>query len=196
MAKDRNICLDTLLEYLEENIDLEHTERVEKLHLDAISYRNISFIPISVIFPLDEDIKLFPYSEAFDDPEKMLFNELLWSFSSICNSVRLKDYFPLHIRANYGVAIMPSLFGAKHKVIDDNMPWVESFKELDAIKKIIDSGIPEFTKGLGGKILDTYEYFNYRLKEYPKCYRAIRITQPDMQGPFDIALSITFENVT
>ena len=36
--------------------------------------------------------------------------------------------------------------------------------------------------GLGKKVIETYQYYHERLKEYKKIYQAIRITQPDMQG--------------
>ncbi len=180
--------LDILLDYLEENIDLEHVEKVEKLHLDSISYRRVPYVPLTVICPLDDRFKPFPYSDAYENPEKMLFNELLWSFSSIYNSVKIKDHFPYQIRSNHGVGIVASLLGAKCTIVNNNMPWVEHMDSLKEIKKIILKGcITDFNKGLGVRVVKTYKYYRDKLKEYPKCARAISITQPDLQGPFDTA---------
>lgn len=179
--------LARLLDYLEENIDSEHVKKVEELHCSVLNYCEVEYLPLSVIYPLDNEFEKFPYSEAYDDPEKMLYNELLWSFSSTLNSVRLKDHFPLQIRSNHGIGIISSLFGAKCKIINDNMPWVEHFEDIKEIEKVIEKGMPQLGAGLGGKVLETHKYFMDTLRQYPKCYNAIHITQPDLQGPFDIA---------
>lgn len=179
--------LDRLLAYLEENIDLEHVKKVEKLHCDVLNYREVPVLPLSILIRPDDSFKPFLYSEAFEDPEKMLFNELLWSFASVYNSVRLKDYHPLHIRSNLGVGIIPSLFGAKCRIVNENMPWVENFDKDEDISRIIETGVPDINTGLGAKVIQHYKYFHDRLKEYPKCYEGIHISQPDLQGPFDIA---------
>jgi hypothetical protein len=178
--------LNKLLSYLDETINLEHVNTVEKMHLATIHYQEVPCLPLTVIFPVD-DHQLFPYHEAFSDPEKMLYNELLWSFSSIYNSVRIKDHFPLHIRSNHGVGIIASLFGATCRIINDNMPWVDPLNGLKDLKKLILKGIPENDAGLGNQVLQTYQFFQDKLKSYPKCYQAIKLSQPDLQGPFDIA---------
>ena len=178
--------LNTLLEFLEENIDLNHLKEVENLHLDTIEYRQVSYLPLSVSFPPDGEFTPFPYAEAFEDSEKMLFNELLGSFSSIYNSIRLKDHFPLHIRSNHGIGILASLLGANCKIINNNMPWVDHL-EIKEIKSLIARGVPDICKNLGKKVIETCKYFNDKLREYPKCFQAIHISQPDLQGPFDIA---------
>ena len=179
--------LDRLLSELEMLIDLDHADQVEDLHLKAIHYQSVPFLPLTVICPNDDQHQLYPYAEAFDDPEKMLYNELLWSFSSIYNSIRIKDYFPWHIRSNHGVGILSSLFGATCRIVNDNMPWVDHLDGLPAIKRTVARGIPEYTAGLGGKVIETYQFYRGKLQEYPKCLRAIKRSQPDLQGPFDIA---------
>jgi len=180
--------LKALLDYMEENIDIEHAEFVERLHIKSLNYEDVPYIPLTVIYPLDGSFEPFPYSEAFDDPEKMLYNELLWSFSGNLNSIKIKDHFPLQIRSNHGTGIIASLFGAKCRIINDGMPWVDHFDDgIEGVKRILRKGSPDLTDGLGRKVLETYQYFYETLREYPKCFRAIHITQPDLQGPFDIA---------
>ena len=182
--------LNQLLDCLEANIDLEHAATVEKMHLDALNYRELPYLPLTLIVPPDADgkFKPFPYSEAFDDPEKMLFNELLMSFSSTYQSTLIKDYFPYQIRSNHGLGIINSLFGSRCRIVNDNMPWVDHLEGgTEAVKQLIQKGLPDMKAGLGGKVLETYQFFREKLKEYPRCYQAIHITQPDMQGPFDIA---------
>ena len=179
--------LNVLLDWLEEHIDLGHTSKVEKAHVRALEYQQMETLPLSVIYPVEQGIVPYPYSEAFYDPEKMLYNELVLSFNSILNSVRLKDYFPLHIRSNHGIGIIASMFGAEIKLIEDNMPWVEPLGDIKKIEKAINGGVPDFNSGLGKKVIETHAFYLDKLKQYPKCSKAIHISQPDLQGPFDIA---------
>ena len=187
--------LNELLDFLEENIDLKHIEDVEKLHLDAINYKEVPYLPLSVLYPIDEKYELYPYQEVYDDPEKMLFNELLWSFSSIYNSVKVKDHFPLHIRSNHGVGILASLFGGRCKIVNGNMPWVDHFESIDEVKEVIKKGMPDIETALGGKVISTNKYYMDRLKEYPNCFKGIHISQPDLQGSFDIAHLLLGTNI-
>jgi hypothetical protein len=179
--------LNALLDFIEENIDEEHVRRTQRLHLDAMGYLPVSHLPLTLIYP-PEDMELFPYEGAFDDPEKMLYNELIRTVggTSTLTSVRLRDDFPPHIRSNHGIGILSSLFGARCRIINNNMPWVEHM-ELDEIRKAAGKGVPDLCQALGKRVLDTHHYYLEKLKEYPKCFRCVRITQPDLQGPFDIA---------
>ena len=62
--------------------------------------------------------------------------------TSTWNSVRLKDDFPPHVRSNHGIGILSSLFGARCRIINDTMPWVEHLEPADlrtAIRQAIDS---------------------------------------------------------
>jgi hypothetical protein len=98
----------------------------------------------------------------------------------------LKDDFPPHIRSNHGIGILSSLFGARCRIINDNMPWVEHM-EPGALRAAVGKGVPDLDQALGARVLGTYRFYLEKLKGYPKCYRCVRITQPDLQGPFDIA---------
>jgi hypothetical protein len=179
--------LDALLDFLEENIDEGHLRRTEKLHLDAMAYQPVPHLPLTLIYP-PEDVAPFPYEEAFEDPEKMLYNELVRTVggTSTHTSVRLRDDFPPHIRSNHGIGILSSLFGARCRIINNNMPWVEHLEPAD-LSAAVAKGVPDLSQALGRKVLDTHHYFLEKLGGYPKCFRCVRITQPDLQSPFDIA---------
>lgn len=179
--------LRQLLSGLEERIDMDHVEKTEQLHLDAIHFREVPFLPLTVIVPAEElGYEAYPYAEAHQDPDKMLYNELLKSFASILTSMELGDWFPYHIRSNHGLGIISSVFGAECRILGDNMPWVEPLGDIEAVLEHIRRG-PDFAQGLPAKVLDTHRHFQQRLAEYPKCSRAIRLSQPDLQGPFDNA---------
>lgn len=177
--------LTRLLDYMEENIDLNHVKNIEQLQYDSINFKEIDRLPLT-IRTKPEGFKQLPLDESYYNPEKMLFNELLCStVHSSYNSVRIKDDCPLMIRPNYGVGIIASMFGCKSLIFNNQMPWVEPIN-IEAAKKTFSKGIPDIKSALGKRVIDTYQYYHDRLKSYPKCYKAIHITQPDLQGPFDI----------
>jgi hypothetical protein len=178
--------LDRLLEHLEEHLDEEHLRRTEQLHLDAMAFRPVPRLPLTLVWPPD-DVEPFPYAQAHEDPAKMLYNELVRTVggTSTYGSTILKDDFPPHVRSNHGIGIIASLFGAHCRIINDNMPWVEH-REPAELRKAAAWGVPDLEQALGGRVLETHRFYRDKLKGYPKCSRCVRITQPDLQGPFDI----------
>jgi len=176
--------LDRLLDFMEENIDLNHIAQIEQLQYDAIKYRKVDRIPLTILTEHD-GFEQAPYEESFYDPEKMLYNELLRSTVHSCyNSVRLKDDGPLMIRSNHGAGIIASLFGCKTHVAAGRMPCVQQISVEEARKRFL-KGVPDLYQALAKQVVDTCSYYRGRLKQYPKCSKAIRITQPDLQGPYD-----------
>jgi hypothetical protein len=126
----------------------------------------------------------------------MLVNELVgpgmvWGTGSpsIVNSVWLKDDLPLQIRANYGIGIIGSLFGAVTRVVEDNMPWVQPIGPA-SLSQALDRGMPDLGGGLLPRALETMAYYRETLDAYPRCRKAIHVTQTDLQGPFDVAAQL------
>jgi hypothetical protein len=193
--------LNKLFDFLEENIDLNHEKEKENLYLNTLDYKKVPFLPLQISYPLGEDIRLYNYQETFNEPKKMLYNELtlgmgsVLGVNSVYNSVKLKDHFPLQIRSNHGIGLIASLFGVESKALDNNMPWVDSYKDIKEVKKLVEKGMPELSSSLFKKVIENYQYFNHKLKQYPKCYQTIKITQPDLQGPFDIAHLLCGSNI-
>lgn len=179
--------LDRLLDFLEERLDEEHVRRTERLHLDAMAFRPVPRLPLTLVYPPD-DVAPFPYAEACEDPAKMLHNELIRTVggTSTYTSVRIGDDYPPHIRSNHGIGILSSLFGARCRIFNDTMPWVEHLDPAE-LRKAVGKGVPELSQALGKRVLETHRFYREKLAGYPKCSRCVRITQPDLQGPFDIA---------
>jgi hypothetical protein len=176
--------LGRLLDFMERNIDLDHLAEIEQLQYDAIKYRDIERLPLSIRTEHDGFTQV-PYEAAFNDPEKMLYNEILCSTVNSCyNSVRLKDDGPLMIRSNHGTGIIPSLFGCKTYIGGGRTQGVSQIS-IDEAKKRFNRGVPELNQGLAKQVIETYKYFHEKLRPYPKCCKGIHITQPDMQGPYD-----------
>lgn len=174
--------LDKILEYAEEKINLERIEESEQRFKKVLSWQEADRAPVVIMFGSD---KFQPYSipEIHEDLSKMMCNELLRStpaFDSEC------DCIPM-LRANYGVGLFPSLFGAESFITNNNMPWVKAFDSVDKIKKVVDAGIPDLNTGFGAKVIETYEFFKEKLAPYEKCSKGIKLYHPDLQGPFDVA---------
>jgi len=177
--------LNKLLDYMEEHIDLSHIAKAEQLQYDALYFRDLPYLPLTIRTSPD-GFSQIQMDVAFNNPELMLYNEILWStMHSSYNSVRMKDDCALMVRANFGIGVIPSMFGCKISVFNNNMPWVTHIELDDAVKQL-KKGVPDLTKGLGQRVIDTYEYYRDRLSAYPKCSKAIHLSQPDLQGPYDI----------
>jgi len=177
--------LTCLLDFMEENIDLDHISKIEQLHYDSITYKEIDRLPLTVYAKPDK-FERWAAADAYEDAEKMLFNEILWNTaSSAYSSVRIKDDGPLMISADYGNGIIASTFGCKVVWNHNQMICTEPLG-LDEIKKVISKGIPDIKLALGKRIIELYQYYHDRLKSYPKCYKALHITQPELLSPYEI----------
>lgn len=187
---------EQILGWIEARLDLDHVAAVESRRLRALNWQPVDHPPVTVSAPVPEPFRIYPYAEAFADPAKMLVNDLVgpgmvWGADSpsIVNSVVLRDDFPLQIRANYGIGVIASLFGAEIHVVEDNMPWVQPIGPIP-LEQALAHGVPGLDGGLLPRALETMAYYREALAPYPNCRRAIHITQTDLQGPFDIAAQL------
>ena len=94
----------------------------------------------------------------------------------------------MNVRANYGTAIMPSLFGAELFVMDEDLNTLQTSKPLgaEAMAGVVESGIPDLHGGLGSTVLAAGKRFAEIASQYPKIGRYVHIYHPDMQGPMDL----------
>ena len=189
------VALTQLLEWVEEHIDLQHVAAVEDRHIQALQWQPLDRPSITFSAPVAPPFVAYPYHRAFGDPTCMLVNELVGPYAaigpspSIVNSVRSRDDYPLQIRAFYGVGLMASLFGARSEMVADQFPWVRPIG-FEGVRAVLAHGAPELSSELFRRALETVAYYKEVLAPFPKCRQALRITQPDMQGPFDIAAQL------
>ncbi len=96
----------------------------------------------------------------------------------------------LNVRANYGTSILPSLFGVEMFMMDEELDTLPTSWPLDggadAIRRIVDRGLPDIRTGLGGKVLDMAERFADIRVRYPNIGRWVYVYHPDLQGPMDV----------
>jgi len=182
--------LKKLLDHLEVSLDAGEQSAIHDRHARALSFEPIERLPIIFQYPVPGDaaFKPFPYRQAFDDPGKMLFNELVSAFeTSICYHGLVGDDLTFTIRANCGTVIIASMFGARTELHEDNPPWARPYDSVDALQAVFDIDPLDFTRGLCPKIVDIYRYYAQVLERYPNLRSCVKVVLPDLQGPFDNA---------
>ena len=118
----------------------------------------------------------------------MMVNELLSvaGRTSLYHQVDLRDDSLYCIQANFGTAIVASMFGAEIRVAGNEMPWVLPLDQR-AIERVTDGPTPDPSSGLGQRAVDQIDFYQAVLSEYPRCQAAIGVELPDLQGPHSTA---------
>jgi hypothetical protein len=94
-----------------------------------------------------------------------------------------------NVRCNYGSSILPSLFGVKMFIMDeelDTLPTSVPLNDIDAIQRLLDADIPDPTDGWGRRVLEMGARFAEIARQYPNIGRWVWIYHPDCQGPLDV----------
>ena len=174
------------LRQFEEVIDPDRYDAIEQAYRNLFAWQEMDPLPHiwSSMPPVaDDDWPAPAYNDTVADRELMLLDQLRPCFLHH----QVGDHFPLCIRANYGTVILPSILGAEWQLTENSMPWAHHLPSRDAIRAVVDRGIPDLRTGLGGTCLDTASYYREALAPYAKLAHYCRIYHPDLQGPFDVA---------
>lgn len=180
--------LKILLGELNDRLDAQKQIGSERLFIDALNWEKVNRLPLVVTFPWPDGKSLspFPHCDIFDNPEKMLFNELVHAFqTSIYLHHEVGDDLPYTVRPNFGTVIIASLFGGNIEQRDDNPPWVRHFKSLEECEMIFDTDPADFGRGYAQKVIDHYRFFQDVFSFFPNLQRAVKVVLPDLQGPLD-----------
>jgi uroporphyrinogen-III decarboxylase len=172
------------LDGLAERIDPKHLASSECLQMHSWAYLPVERVPVLLLDVSCPDWPVYPYHEAFEDPEKMFWNEL----TQIHLAAYLRDDRMLTVRASYGSGTVASLFGARVISINDEFPWIDPLRTAMVIRKVVERGLPDLNTGLGKKVLDAERLYRDYLDEHPVLSRNIHISLCDTQGPLDTAL--------
>lgn len=125
-------------------------------------------------------------NDAQDDFAMMLLHQL----SSCSTALARGTGAVLAVRCNYGTSIIPSLFGAEPFRMPREMDTLPTSRPLaggkDAIRRLLDCGVPDLRNGLGSKVFDMAGVFLEVKATYPKIGRHVHLYHPDVQGPIDI----------
>ncbi|MCC6579377.1 MAG: hypothetical protein IT440_02985 [Phycisphaeraceae bacterium] len=125
-------------------------------------------------------------NDTLHDPDLMLLQQ----FGFVSDALTHGGNGTLQVRCNYGVSIMSSQYGCE--VVEmpreqGNTPTNHPLPDLDAIRKVVDAGVPDLRLGQGGQVFDTADYFTDVLRQWPVLDRWIELYHPDTQGPIDNA---------
>lgn len=181
-----NNKLKNILSILEERTDKIPQEKIITCHKNALEWECIDRLPLVIAYPFPNNNKFipYPYHETWNNPEKMLFNELLYAFnSSIYLHDKVQDDLPYTIRANFGTILMASILGGNVEQRDDQYPWILHFETEKDFLSIFDNKNRNYS--ILKKVIDTYKYYLDILGDYPKLKQILNIVLPDLQGPLD-----------
>ena len=95
----------------------------------------------------------------------------------------------LCVRCNYGTGILPGLFGAEPFLMDEELNTLPACRPLggvDAIRQVLDRGVPNLRAGWGGKVLRMGERYAAIAERHPTIGRFVHVYHPDLQGPMDV----------
>jgi hypothetical protein len=186
--------LDSLLELIAENTDLDHCKAVDERYEKSLYWHEVDRPPLVVQAAFGKVLELpepwngfrrYTYSETFDSPEAMMQNALL---DRVVPGILLKDDSPLSIRNNHGTIQVASVLGGDWKLHENNYPWVEPFHSMDRIEEVANSTGPvSDDDGVLRKSFETLEFYRRKLAEHLPLDQAIQISLPDLQGPIDTA---------
>lgn len=137
-------------------------------------------IPTGVEWP---DINI---NDAIEDDELMIVDQ----FKRVSDTLSRGDGHLLTVRSNFGVGIVPSLFGAEKFIMPYEQNTLPNVRPMEggetAIDGIIDTDIPDFSNGFGGDVFRLGERYEDIYQKYPRIAKYVRTDHPDGQGPMDI----------
>lgn len=125
-------------------------------------------------------------NDALQDPQAMVVQQLEMCSKSLAEGTGAL----LAVRCNYGTAILPSLFGAEIFLMDREIDTLPACRPLEggaeAVKRLLDRGVPDLESGQGGLVLRMGEHFGRLFKEYSNLSQCVHIYHPDLQGPMNV----------
>jgi hypothetical protein len=179
--------LKKLLDYLMTAINPRRQSDIETLYQKTLGWKPVDRLPVVMNYPIPKDFLFppYPHSEIFDNPEIMLYNELVSAFDAgiACRGL-LDDDLPCTIRPNFGTGIIASLFGARIERHGDNPPWVRPLANVDEFREAMNRDPLDFSQGWCPRVIERYKFYHQVFADYPDLSRVIRIVLPDLEGPF------------
>jgi hypothetical protein len=177
------------LKRIADRVDRKHLQEAERLQKAVWEYQPVERIPVVMHSLTPPEWIKFPYNETFDNPEKMLWNQLFESYVG----VSVRDDRMMTVRPNFWVANLPSLFGRPF-VVDENTTWIKACHDSQVIHRLVDRGVPDLTEGLCARSIELFEIYRGYLAE-AGLSDVIHLFQTDNQGPFDCAYRIWGEEI-
>jgi len=183
-----NPRLKQLLAHLADTLDETREREIAERHERALRYEPTDRLPVIAAYPppADDPWRSFPHGETFDDPEKMLFNELVGAFDTrLVRRAEVGDDLPAAIRPNFGTVLVASAFGARVEWRGDDPPWAMPFATRAECAAALARGPASLADGWLPRVVERYRFYRDALAQFPPLDRIIALTLPDLQGPLD-----------
>ncbi len=125
-------------------------------------------------------------NDALVDPDAMALQQLEGCSKALAEGGGAL----LAMRCNYGTAILPSLFGGELFLMDREIDTLPACRPLpggsEAIKRLLDRGVPDLNAGQGAAAFRMGQYYKKLLQDYPRLSQHVHIYHPDLQGPMNV----------
>lgn len=125
-------------------------------------------------------------NDALDDPEAMALQQLEGCSQALAEGSGAL----LSVRCNYGTAILPSLFGGELFLMGREIDTLPACRPLaggnEAVKRLLDRGVPDLDAGQGGQVFEMGQRFKELFAAYPKLTKYVYVYHPDLQGPMNV----------
>jgi hypothetical protein len=125
-------------------------------------------------------------NDALDDVDAMALQQ----FEGCSQALAEGSGALLAVRCNYGTAILPSLFGAELFLMDREIDTLPTCRPLaggvEAVKRLLDAGVPDLEGGQGGQVFRMGRRFGEILEAFPKLSHCVYVFHPDLQGPMNV----------
>ena len=188
------INIHAYLADLEKRLDEEQEQR---LYDDYVRFagREMTegwFEPKRVPVPSEIEWPAVCFNDTFRDFDMMIYKQLCRCNEQLANG----GGELLVVRPNYGIGLIPSMFGCDIKFLPDEqnylpspvkLPWEKVLELAENFKAGL---VPDVRSGLGQKCIDAGHHLEELLKAYPKLGKFLHLYTPDTQGPCDITEAV------
>jgi len=125
-------------------------------------------------------------NDALEDFEAMALQQL-----ELCSQALAEGSGALlAVRCNYGTGILPSLFGAERFLMDRDIDTLPACRPLagglDALRRLLDRGVPDLNTGQGATTFEMGQYFIRLFENYRRIAGHVYLYHPDLQGPMNV----------
>ncbi|MCK5805401.1 MAG: hypothetical protein KAI66_21400, partial [Lentisphaeria bacterium] len=125
-------------------------------------------------------------NQALADLDCMLMQQLCLAQSSVARG----NGQIACVRTNYGSSILPSVFGVKLFIMDDEYNTLPTSEPVeggtDGVRALLDAGPPDLDAGFGARVFEMGQRFADAFAPYPNLRKYVHVYHPDMQGPMDV----------
>lgn len=152
--------------------------------------RDEFFSPRRVPAPPRIEWPKVPVNHAFNDMELMIYTQL----KTVSDVLEKGGGLMLCVRANYGTAIIPSVFGTELLFLPDEADMLPGALHLDdgveALRTVTDARNFDYSKGLVPRVFEFGDRWKEAAAPYPNVSRFVYLYNPDLQGPFSLVDSL------